>query len=334
VGELKEEEEEEEKKRTKKNENQNLKRKKTRANDHSKKRKLACFQELGLYLSLSFFLFVERQLLCEACYAMRLAARVARSCCALQLQQQRGRTNAIASRASSTLPHPNSRARGDPTPLRRLEAMLARPLTTSCRSQSEQSSSSNRGGVAESSTNNSTNSKTANGDSDSDSDSDDQPQPLPTKNKPRRMRLDEAASLVAGPTVSRTVIQSWIARGKVLVDGVPVTKAGHSVPAKARVEVRASEERFVCRGGLKLDAALERFGVDVTGMRAIDCGLSTGGFTDRLLQGGAEAVLGVDVGYGEFWFGLGFFSLFFHTFPRCLGPLSSTDRKRRRGFAA
>ena len=112
------------------------------------------------------------------------------------------------------------------------------------------------------------------------------------------MRLDEAASLVAGPAVSRTVVQSWIARGKVLVDGVPVTKAGHQVPSGARVEVRAAEQRFVCRGGLKLDAALERFGVDVRGMRAVDCGLSTGGFADRLLQGGAEAVLGVDVGYG------------------------------------
>ena len=196
--------------------------------------------------------------------------------------------------------------------MRRLEAVLERPLTTCCRSESgEQSSSSsnNRGGVAESSSGLSHAAAAAANTVDGTADDSEppappRPPPLPAaaaatqQNKKRRMRLDEAASLVAGPAVSRTVVQSWIARGKVLVDGVPVTKAGHQVPSGARVEVRAAEQRFVCRGGLKLDAALERFGVDVRGMRAVDCGLSTGGFADRLLQGGAEAVLGVDVGYG------------------------------------
>lgn len=113
------------------------------------------------------------------------------------------------------------------------------------------------------------------------------------------MRLDEAASLVAGPSVSRTVLQSWIARGKVFVDGARCTKAGSPVSAKSVVEVRAAEEKFVCRGGLKLDAALSQFDIDVNGLNAIDCGLSTGGFADCLLQRGASAVLGVDVGYGQ-----------------------------------
>ena len=165
-------------------------------------------------------------------------------------------------------------------------------------------------------------------------DGDDNTQPprpnlAPIQKKKSRMRLDEAASLVAGSTVSRTVIQSWIARGKVLVDGVPVTKAGHSVTAKSVVEVRASEERFVCRGGLKLDAALAEFKIDVKGMRAIDCGLSTGGFADRLLQGGVEAVLGVDVGYGKFR--VFFFALSLSFFSRSSTSTSvSAGLKQRR----
>jgi len=224
----------------------------------------------------------------------------------LQLQQQQrrggggggggGGTNvsaAVARALASSQPLP--RARSARISLRRLEAIMERSLmTTFCRSESEQQSSNNRGGIAESSN------AAANRGVDSSDGALPPPRPSPAQKKKSRMRLDEAASLVAGcETVSRTVIQSWIARGKVLVDGVPVTKAGHSVPASARVEVRAAEERFVCRGGLKLDAALAEFGIDVEGMRAIDCGLSTGGFADRLLQGGAEAVLGVDVGYGK-----------------------------------
>lgn len=227
---------------------------------------------------------------------MRLAARVARSCCALQ--QRRGGANANAAPAATaafaatalTFSQPLPRARSHHPSLRRLDAVLKRPLATSCRSESVQSN--NRGGTAESSS-----SSDPSAASDDDGTAKPRPRPLPQKRQ-RRMRLDEAASLAAGDGVSRTVIQSWIARGKVFVDGAPVTKAGHPVSPKAVVEVRASEERFVCRGGLKLDAALGEFGIDVRGARAIDCGLSTGGFADRLLQGGAEAVLGVDVGYG------------------------------------
>ena len=61
----------------------------------------------------------------------------------------------------------------------------------------------------------------------------------------------------------------------------------------------APPRRFVCRAGYKLEAALDTFGVDVTGCVALDAGLSTGGFTDCLLQRGATRVYGIDVGYGQ-----------------------------------
>ena len=121
--------------------------------------------------------------------------------------------------------------------------------------------------------------------------------PLPPAR--RRLRLDEAC-LAADPSHSRSVYQSWIARGKVFVDGRAVTKAG--APFKVGVsvlDVRAAPKKFVCRGGTKLEAALDAFAIDVTGLAALDCGLSTGGFADCLLQRGAAAVLGVDVGYGQ-----------------------------------
>ena len=65
------------------------------------------------------------------------------------------------------------------------------------------------------------------------------------------------------------------------------------------IEILGPPRRFVGRGGDKLEGALERFGVDPTGRRAIDCGASTGGFTDALLQRGASEVVAIDVGYGQ-----------------------------------
>ncbi len=61
----------------------------------------------------------------------------------------------------------------------------------------------------------------------------------------------------------------------------------------------AEQPKFVCRAGLKLEAALDHWGIDVAGKAALDSGLSTGGFTDCLLQRGAASVVGVDVGYGQ-----------------------------------
>jgi 23S rRNA (cytidine1920-2'-O)/16S rRNA (cytidine1409-2'-O)-methyltransferase len=78
-----------------------------------------------------------------------------------------------------------------------------------------------------------------------------------------------------------------------------VTKPSRLVAPSEPVVVLGPPARFVGRGGEKLDAALERFGVDVAGRRAIDAGASTGGFTDALLQRGARSVVAVDVGRGQ-----------------------------------
>jgi 23S rRNA (cytidine1920-2'-O)/16S rRNA (cytidine1409-2'-O)-methyltransferase len=80
---------------------------------------------------------------------------------------------------------------------------------------------------------------------------------------------------------------------------VPATKAARMVDAGDAVALQGPPPRFVGRGGEKLDAALDRFGVDVSGRRALDAGASTGGFTDCLLQRGAASVHAVDVGRGQ-----------------------------------
>lgn len=113
-----------------------------------------------------------------------------------------------------------------------------------------------------------------------------------------RRRLD--TELVRrGLVPSRTRALAEIAAGRVTVAGAPATKAAHLVAAGQPIEVLGPPARFVSRGGVKLDAALERFCLDVTGARALDAGSSTGGFTDCLLQRGARTVLAVDVGYGQ-----------------------------------
>jgi 23S rRNA (cytidine1920-2'-O)/16S rRNA (cytidine1409-2'-O)-methyltransferase len=102
-----------------------------------------------------------------------------------------------------------------------------------------------------------------------------------------------------GVTESRQRAQALIMAGQVLVDGKPVTKAGTAVPADARIELLLPDHPYVSRGGLKLEAALDAFDLDVRGAVALDVGASTGGFTDCLLQRGARHVFAVDVGYGQ-----------------------------------
>ncbi|KAM3216706.1 putative rRNA methyltransferase YqxC [Capsicum annuum] len=116
-------------------------------------------------------------------------------------------------------------------------------------------------------------------------------------NKKKR-RLDELC-LERFQQYSRTFIQSWILQGKVLVDGKVITKAGSQISDKAVVEIMAEIPKYVCRGGHKLEAAIENLEIDVAGKVALDSGLSTGGFTDCLLQYGTSFVYGVDVGYGQ-----------------------------------
>ena len=98
---------------------------------------------------------------------------------------------------------------------------------------------------------------------------------------------------------SRDRAQAEIAAGRVLVRGVPATKAARLVDADDPLALQGPGPRFVGRGGEKLDAALDRFGVDVAGRTALDAGASTGGFTDCLLQRGAAEVIAVDVGRGQ-----------------------------------
>jgi 23S rRNA (cytidine1920-2'-O)/16S rRNA (cytidine1409-2'-O)-methyltransferase len=93
--------------------------------------------------------------------------------------------------------------------------------------------------------------------------------------------------------------QAWIVAGDVLVDGRVCTKLGTPVSETAVVNLRRPLDRYVSRGGLKLEAALHRFPVTVAGAVVLDAGASTGGFTDCLLQHGAARVYAVDVGYGQ-----------------------------------
>jgi 23S rRNA (cytidine1920-2'-O)/16S rRNA (cytidine1409-2'-O)-methyltransferase len=86
-----------------------------------------------------------------------------------------------------------------------------------------------------------------------------------------------------------------ILAGEVLVNGAPVTKAGQSVTEDAHIEVRSRLQRYVSRGGFKLEGALQDFSVNPTRKICLDLGSSNGGFTDCLLQHGATRVFAVDV---------------------------------------
>jgi 23S rRNA (cytidine1920-2'-O)/16S rRNA (cytidine1409-2'-O)-methyltransferase len=113
-----------------------------------------------------------------------------------------------------------------------------------------------------------------------------------------RRRLD--AELVRrGLVVSRSGAAEAIRSGRVLVGGAPAATPARQVAASEAITVTGPRPRFVSRGGEKLDAALQRFGVDVSDRRALDAGASTGGFTDCLLQAGAAHVYAVDVGRGQ-----------------------------------
>ncbi len=101
------------------------------------------------------------------------------------------------------------------------------------------------------------------------------------------------------PEYTRMQIRSWIMQGKVLVDERPVTKAGTQVREDQTIRLKDIDDRFVCRSGWKLHHAISAFNLDVTGKVVLDAGVSTGGFTDCLLQEGASKVYGVDVGYGQ-----------------------------------
>jgi 23S rRNA (cytidine1920-2'-O)/16S rRNA (cytidine1409-2'-O)-methyltransferase len=114
--------------------------------------------------------------------------------------------------------------------------------------------------------------------------------------QPRTIRLDVAVAERSG--VTRSHARSLIMAGRVRVNGRALTKPGTSVAADASVEIERPRP-YVSRGGEKLEAALEAFAIDPTGLNALDVGASTGGFTDCLLQRGAASVVAIDVGYGQ-----------------------------------
>src|SRR5215210_8217399 len=116
--------------------------------------------------------------------------------------------------------------------------------------------------------------------------------------KRSRKRLD-ALLVERGLAESRSRAGAVILSGNVRVGGRIVTKAGSRIASDEPISVD-HRERFVSRAGEKLDAALDEFGVRVERRLCLDAGASTGGFTDALLQRGAEKVLAVDVGYGQF----------------------------------
>jgi 23S rRNA (cytidine1920-2'-O)/16S rRNA (cytidine1409-2'-O)-methyltransferase len=117
------------------------------------------------------------------------------------------------------------------------------------------------------------------------------------------MRLDKLL-LERGLTRSRERAQALILAGKVLVNGQKVEKAGAGVEDSADIRLLEVDLKYVSRGGLKLEAALRHWQIEVTGKICLDVGTSTGGFTDCLLQHGAARVIAVDTGHGQIDFRL------------------------------
>jgi len=113
-----------------------------------------------------------------------------------------------------------------------------------------------------------------------------------------RVRLDKLL-VDQGLAESRQKAAALIRAGVVLVDEVPRDKPGTQINPEAKVRLKENPLPYVSRGGLKLEAALDQFGVDPSGRTCADLGASTGGFTDCLLQRGAAKVFAVDVGYGQ-----------------------------------
>jgi 23S rRNA (cytidine1920-2'-O)/16S rRNA (cytidine1409-2'-O)-methyltransferase len=117
----------------------------------------------------------------------------------------------------------------------------------------------------------------------------------------KRERID-LLLVERGLVESRTRAQALIMAGRVFVNGQRVMKASESFARDVRVEIKGADDpltRYVSRGGAKLEAALDRFQLDVRDLLCLDVGASTGGFTDCLLRRGARRVVALDVGRGQ-----------------------------------
>ena len=98
---------------------------------------------------------------------------------------------------------------------------------------------------------------------------------------------------------SREKAQQAIDAGRVSINGRTIQRASMAVPEEVSVTIAPAEREYVSRGGMKLQQAIREFNIQVSGLRALDIGASTGGFTDCLLQNGAQSVVAVDVGTGQ-----------------------------------
>jgi 23S rRNA (cytidine1920-2'-O)/16S rRNA (cytidine1409-2'-O)-methyltransferase len=118
-----------------------------------------------------------------------------------------------------------------------------------------------------------------------------------------KVRLDKLL-LERGLTTSRERAQALILAGKILVDGQKIDKAGAGIDSEADIRLLGEDLKYVSRGGLKLEKALDHWHIDVAGKVCVDVGASTGGFTDCLLQRGAARVIAIDTGHGQIDFRL------------------------------
>lgn len=114
----------------------------------------------------------------------------------------------------------------------------------------------------------------------------------------QKERLDKRVQELY-PHLTRNQVQGFIMQGKVKVNDKVETKSGVLVKMDDTIILNQTEPKFVGRAGFKLEGALDHFKVDVADLVVVDAGLSTGGFTDCLLQRGVKRVYGVDVGYGQ-----------------------------------
>jgi 23S rRNA (cytidine1920-2'-O)/16S rRNA (cytidine1409-2'-O)-methyltransferase len=120
----------------------------------------------------------------------------------------------------------------------------------------------------------------------------------PVKPRAEKLRLDKLL-VDHGHAASRERAQALILAGRVLVGEQRIDKPGTTVPADAVIRLLGSDLKYVSRGGLKLERALEHWSISLTGLACVDIGASTGGFTDCMLQSAAASVLAVDTGYGQ-----------------------------------
>ena len=117
----------------------------------------------------------------------------------------------------------------------------------------------------------------------------------------KRERIDKLL-VERGLAESRTKAQAMVMAGVVLVDEQRVEKPSHQFDTNSAIRIKGGDDpttRYVGRGGLKLEAALREFQIDVAGLTCLDVGASTGGFTDCLLQHGAKKIFAVDVGHNQ-----------------------------------